>query len=171
MHMNMHKWIHSYIYIYIYIYMYQRKCIYIYIYIKMDAYICIYMHTYIHEYRDGFNWSAYIYIYIYIYIYVYMCIYMHTYMHRVFALVREAWVQSQVELFQRLSKWYLIPPCLTFSNIRYVSRVKWSYPENGVEPSSTPRCSSYWYIYRYVYILKRIHAYICISSKTPKQHK
>ena len=23
-------------------------------------------------------------------------------------------------------KWYLIPPCLTLSNIRYVSRVKWS---------------------------------------------
>ena len=37
-----------------------------------------------------------------------------------------------------------MPPCLTLSNIRFVSRVKWSNPEKGVEPSSTPRCSSYW---------------------------
>ena len=28
----------------------------------------------------------------------------------------------------RLLKWYLMPPCLTLSNIRYVSRVKWSNP-------------------------------------------
>ena len=32
-------------------------------------------------------------------------------------------------------KWYLIPPCLTLSIIRCVSRVKWNSP--------TPRCSSY----------------------------
>ena len=31
--------------------------------------------------------------------------------------------------------WYLIPPCLTLSNIRYVSRVKWSNPGEGVAPS------------------------------------
>ena len=36
------------------------------------------------------------------------------------------------------------PPCLTFSNIRYVSRVKWSNPGKGVAPSPTSRCSSYW---------------------------
>ena len=36
------------------------------------------------------------------------------------------------------------PPCLTLSNIRYVSRVKWSNPGKGVAPSPTPRCSSYW---------------------------
>ena len=41
-------------------------------------------------------------------------------------------------------KWYLIPPCLALSNIRYVSRVKWSNPGKGVAPSPTPRCSSYW---------------------------
>ena len=41
-------------------------------------------------------------------------------------------------------KWYLIPPCLTLSIIRYVSRVKWSNPGKGVTPSPTPRCSSYW---------------------------
>ena len=45
---------------------------------------------------------------------------------------------------QRLKKWYLIPPCLTLSNIRYVSRVKWSNPGKGVAPFPTPQCSSYW---------------------------
>ena len=32
-------------------------------------------------------------------------------------------------------KWYLIPPCLTLSNIRYISRVKWSNPgKDGCNP-------------------------------------
>ena len=30
---------------------------------------------------------------------------------------------------------HTIPPCLTLSNIRYVSRVKWSNPGKGVRPS------------------------------------
>ena len=38
----------------------------------------------------------------------------------------------------------MIFPCLTLSIIRYVSRVKWSYPGEGVVPSPTPQCSSYW---------------------------
>ena len=59
-------------------------------------------------------------------------------------MIRETWVQSSVMSFQRLEKWYLIPPCLTLSNIRYVSRVKWSNPGKGVAPSSTSWCSSYW---------------------------
>ena len=42
--------------------------------------------------------------------------------------------------YQRLKKWYLIPPCLTLSIIR----VKWSNPGNGVVPSPTPWYSSYW---------------------------
>ena len=58
-------------------------------------------------------------------------------------IVRETWVRSQVASYQRLLKWYLIPPCLTLSNIRYVSRVKWSNPGKGIAPSPTPRCSSY----------------------------
>ena len=58
-------------------------------------------------------------------------------------IVRETWVQSQVESYQRLKKWYLIPPCLTLSNVQYVSRVKWSNPGKGVALSSTLRCSSY----------------------------
>ena len=59
-------------------------------------------------------------------------------------MVRETEVQSKVESYQRLKKWYFIPPCLTLSIITYVSRVKWSNPEKGVVPSLTPRCSSYW---------------------------
>ena len=75
-------------------------------------------------------------------------------------------VQSQVESFQKLKKWYLMPPCLTLTIIRYRSRVKWSNQGNGVAPSLTPWCSSYWkgslqvtfnysqpYIYIYIYIL------------------
>ena len=38
----------------------------------------------------------------------------------------------------------MISPCLTLSNIRYVSRVNWSNQGKGVAPSPTPRCSSYW---------------------------
>ena len=56
-------------------------------------------------------------------------------------MVRETWVQSQVASHQ---KWYLIPPCVTLSNIRYVWRVKKSNPRKEVAPSPTPRCSSYW---------------------------
>ena len=36
----------------------------------------------------------------------------------------ETWVQSQVESYQRLKKWYLMLPCLALSIIRYGSRVK-----------------------------------------------
>ena len=57
-------------------------------------------------------------------------------------MVRETRVQSQVKSYQRLKKWYLIPPCLTLSNIRYVLS-KWSNPGKGVAPSPTPWCSSY----------------------------
>ena len=58
-------------------------------------------------------------------------------------MARETWVQSQVESYQRLKKWYLMPPCLTLSIVRYGSRVKWSNPGKGVAPSPTPWCSSY----------------------------
>ena len=39
-------------------------------------------------------------------------------------------------------KWYLIPPCLTLSLIRYGSRVNGSNSGKGIAPSPTPRCSS-----------------------------
>ena len=41
----------------------------------------------------------------------------------------------------RLKKWYLMPPCLTLSIIRYRSRAKWSNLGKGVAP--TPWYSSY----------------------------
>ena len=37
----------------------------------------------------------------------------------------------------------MIPPCLTLSIIRFVSRVSWNNPGNGVVPAPTPQCSSY----------------------------
>ena len=58
-------------------------------------------------------------------------------------MAQETWVQSLVESYQRLKKWYLMPPCLTHSIIRYGSRVKWSNPGKGVVPSPTHRCCSY----------------------------
>ena len=55
----------------------------------------------------------------------------------------KTWVQSQVQSYQRLKKWYLILPCLTLSSISYWSRIKWSNPKKGVAPSPTLWCSSY----------------------------
>ena len=43
-------------------------------------------------------------------------------------MVRKTGVQSQVELYQRLKKLYLMPPSLALSIMRYGSRVKWSNP-------------------------------------------
>ena len=59
-------------------------------------------------------------------------------------MARETGIQSPVESYQRLKKRYLIPSCLTFSVISYVSRVKCSNPRKGVAPSPKPRGSSYW---------------------------
>ena len=52
-----------------------------------------------------------------------------------------------------LKKWYLIPPCLTLSIIRYVSRVKWSNPGKGVVPSPTPRYSSTLFLYFFPFFI------------------
>ena len=57
-------------------------------------------------------------------------------------MVRETWVQSQVKSYQRLKKWYRMPPCLTLSIIRYGSKVKWSNPGKGVAPSPSYRKGS-----------------------------
>ena len=54
-------------------------------------------------------------------------------------MAQETWVQSQVKSYQRLKKWYLMPPCLTLSIIRQGSRVKWSNLREGVVPFPTPR--------------------------------
>ena len=58
-------------------------------------------------------------------------------------MARETWVKSQVESYQGLKKWYLMPLWLTLSIIRYRSRVKWSNPRKGVAPPPTPWCGSY----------------------------
>ena len=60
------------------------------------------------------------------------------------SMVQENGVKSQVESYQRLKKWYMMLPCLALSTIRWGSRVKWGNPGNGVAPSTTPWCSSYW---------------------------
>ena len=72
-----------------------------------------------------------------------ICIYCSVIVIECSPMARDTWVQSQVESYQRLKKWYLMPPCLTLSIIRYRSRVKWRKPGKGVAPSPTPRCSSY----------------------------
>ena len=46
-------------------------------------------------------------------------------------------------VIQKTQKWYLTPPCLTLSIIRYGSRIKWVSPRKGVAPSPTLWCSSY----------------------------
>ena len=43
----------------------------------------------------------------------------------------------------KTQKWYLIPPCLTISIIRYGSRGKWVNPGKELAPSTTLWCSSY----------------------------
>ena len=59
-------------------------------------------------------------------------------------MVRETGFQSQVESYQKLKNWYLMPPCLALSIITLESRVKWSNHGNGLAPLPTPRWSSYW---------------------------
>ena len=58
-------------------------------------------------------------------------------------MAQETRVQSQLESYQRLKKWYLMPPCLTLSIIRLGWRVKWSHPGKGVTLFPIPWCSSY----------------------------
>ena len=58
-------------------------------------------------------------------------------------MARETWVQSQVESYQRLKKWYLMPPCLTLNIIIYRSSVTWFNPRNGLAPFHTPCFSKY----------------------------
>ena len=89
----------------------------------------------------------------------------------------ETVVQSQVELYLRLKKWYLILPCLKLSIIKYVSRVKWNNLGKGVALSLTPWCSSYWkgsfwvalsygcqlYLLRIIIIISYLKAYNCVQ--------
>ena len=92
----------------------------------------------------------------------------------------ETRVQSQVKLYQKLKKWYLIPPCLTLSIIRYGSRVKWSILGKRVVPSPTSwssgyskrsllvaldsSCQLYFTTIIYIYIYIYIHIYLIFSA-------
>ena len=44
----------------------------------------------------------------------------------------------------KTQKWYLMPPCLTLSFIRYKPRVMWINSGKEVAPLPMTRCSSYW---------------------------
>ena len=54
------------------------------------------------------------------------------------------WGSIQGRVISDSKKWYLMPPCLTLSIIRYGSRVNLSNPRKGVALSPIPWCSSYW---------------------------
>ena len=100
----------------------------------------------------------YIYIYIYIYIYahthththtlvlyIYICTHTHTHTHtcpvgKVFANCLGDQGSIPGWVIPKTQKMILD----TLSNIKYISRVKWSDPEKGVVPFPTPQCSSYW---------------------------
>ena len=62
---------------------------------------------------------------------------------RVFAYGSRDLASIPGRVIPKAQKWYLMPLCLTLSNIRQGSRVKWSNPEKGVSPSPTPWCNSY----------------------------
>ena len=94
--------------------------------------------------------SLYIYIYIYIYICVCVCVCVYYWLIGLVARVFASWSgrpafdpRSCNTKDYKNGTWYLKRFCLTLSNIRYVSRVKWSNPGKGVAASPTPRCCSY----------------------------
>ena len=55
-------------------------------------------------------------VHLYVYAYVYMRMFVSVYSYDRVSVPGRS--------YPRLIKWYLIPPCLKLSNIRYVSRVK-----------------------------------------------
>ena len=75
---------------------------------------------------------------------MYVCMYMYVLAEWVecSAVVRKPLVQSQVRHTKDFKN-HTLPTCLTLSNVRYVSRVKWSNPWKGVTPCPIPLCSCY----------------------------
>ena len=57
-------------------------------------------------------------------------------MVRVFANARETWVQSQVKSYQRLKKWYLMPPC--FNTQHYKVWIKGKVEQSRERSSTLP---------------------------------
>ena len=84
----------------------------------------------------------------------------------------------------KTQKWYLMPPCLTLSNIRYGSRVKWRNPgkETALFPTSLScslwkaslqvaldyGCQLYIYIYIYIYIREKFRWYLVMKVRKIK---
>ena len=76
-------------------------------------------------------------------------------------VAQETGVQSQVESYQRLKRWYLMPPWLTLSIIRYVSRVKKvkllpslsRAPEGSFSIATTPKCREELYSFPWIALL------------------
>ena len=119
-----------YIYIYVYIYIFMRVRVYTCVYIGL--YTCVYVYmlsAWLNDIDDGIR----------------------IYKDQLIDLVGRVLTNDPGDLdsipgrvIPKTLRWYLILPCLTLSNIRYVSRVKWSNPEKWIVSSSTPRCRSYW---------------------------
>ena len=151
-----------YIYIYIYIYIYFEMCRSTKRFVSFFKSLHGPTHFEISLYLFGpttKNLYIYIYIYIYVYIYIYIYIYIIGLVVECSPMAQETEVQSLVESYQRLKKRYLILPCLTFSIMRYVSRVEWSNPGKGVVPFPTPRCSpQLWGLPTYIY------ADVCVDT-------
>ena len=52
-------------------------------------------------------------------------------------MVRETGVQSQIESYQRLKKWFLMAPCST-QHYKLQIKSRWSNPQKGIGSSHTP---------------------------------
>ena len=59
-------------------------------------------------------------------------------------MVQETRVQSQVKSYQRLKKMVLDTALLNTQHYKVSIKGKMEHPGNGVAPSPTPQCSSYW---------------------------
>ena len=105
-----------------------------------------------------FSLSLSLYIYIYITnclntIFVYLSVpslYIFLYIYRPIGIMVRVFANGsgdrgsiQGRVIPKTQKWYLSPPCLTLSIIRYGSRVSRAILGEGVVLSPTPRCSSY----------------------------
>ena len=129
----------------------------------------VFIHPFSSSYRDivnilqGSSFFNFIYIYmcvcvcVCVCVFVCVCVYVCVCVCLVHCQIPSQWpkrvlyslghwetgIQSQVDSYQRLKKWYLMTPCLTLSIIRYGSWVKWSNLGNGVGPSPSHWCCSY----------------------------
>ena len=126
--------IHIHIYIYIYIYTPIN------IYIKVYEYRKLYMHIHTHKHKHKHTHTyIYTHIYIYIYIKVKLVMLVEGDLKAPLLLATRVFANGPGDLgsIQSLKKWYLMPPCLIISNIKYGSRAKWSNPGKEVAPSTT----------------------------------